>query len=107
MFRIIDARDWENLRLAFCEDITYERPGYEPLVGFKRVKKFYRDERVIISGEHVLEGIVVTNDSGACWGRFIGTHKDGSAIDERFADAYTFQDDRIKTRKSYFFRPAV
>jgi branched-chain amino acid aminotransferase len=107
MFRIIDARDWENLRLAFCEDITYERPGYEPLVGFNRVKKFYRDERVIISGEHVLEGIVVTNDSGACWGRFIGTHKDGSAIDERFADAYTFQDDRIKTRKSYFFRPAV
>ncbi len=87
--------------------MTYERPGYEPLVGYERVKKFYREERVIASGTHFLEGVVVNDDSGACWGRFVGVHKNGSAIDERFADAYTFENGKIRTRKSYFFRPAV
>jgi branched-chain amino acid aminotransferase len=107
MFQTIDSRDWEGLDRAFRADMTYERPGYERLVGYERVKKFYRDERVIVSGSHVLEGIVVNNDKGACWGRFIGKHKNGSAIDESFADVYTFQDGKIKTRRSFFFRPAV
>jgi hypothetical protein len=91
----------------FCDDITYERPGYPPLIGYQRVQKFYREERTIGSGKHFLEGAVANDDRGACWGKFIGKHKNGSAIDERFADAYTFQGGRIKTRRSYFFRPAV
>jgi branched-chain amino acid aminotransferase len=107
MFQTIDSRDWEGLDRAFRADMTYDRPGYERLVGYERVKKFYRDERVIVSGSHVLEGIVVNNDNGACWGRFIGKHKNGSSIDESFADVYTFQDGKIKTRRSFFFRPAV
>ena len=106
-FTIIDARDWEKLTQVFCQDIMYERPGYEPLVGYERVKKFYCEERVIVSGTHFLEGVVMNDDQGACWGRFMGKHKNGSSIDERFADAYTFAQGKIKTRKSYFFRPAV
>jgi branched-chain amino acid aminotransferase len=107
LFQTIDSRDWENLDRVFSEDIVYERPGYPPLVGFKRVEKFYREERVIASGTHILEGAVVNDNAGASWGRFVGMHKNGSAIDERFADAYTFCKGKIKTRKSYFFRPAV
>jgi branched-chain amino acid aminotransferase len=106
-FQTTDWRDWEVLDREFHADMTYERPGYERLVGYERVKKFYRDERVIVSGSHVLEGILVNNDNGACWGRFIGKHKNGSAIDESFADVYAFQDGKIKTRRSFFFRPAV
>jgi ketosteroid isomerase-like protein len=34
-------------------------------------------------------------------------HRDGSPIDERFADFYRLADDRITHRKSFFFRPAV
>ncbi len=107
LFQLIDSRDWDGLQRVFCEDMTYERPGYEPLVGYERVKRFYREERVIASGTHFLEGVVVHEDSGACWGRFVGVHKNGAKIDERFADAYTFRNGRIKTRKSFFFRPAV
>lgn len=107
LFGLVDSRDWNNLNQVFCDDITYERPGYEPLVGFERVAKFYREERVIASGKHHLEQVVLNEDCGACWGRFIGAHKDGSAIDERFADAYRFKDGKIKHRQSYFFRPAV
>jgi branched-chain amino acid aminotransferase len=107
LFDKVDSRKWDELNEVFCEDISYERPGYEPLIGFDRVKHFYREERVIASGKHFLENIVVNKESGACWGRFIGVHKNSSAIDERFADVYTFKDSKILTRKSYFFRPAV
>jgi ketosteroid isomerase-like protein len=106
-FRRVDARDWDALGDSFCEDVTYERPGYEPLIGRERVLRFYREERVIASGEHHLESIVTENGTGACWGRFVGLHKNGSPIDERFADVYVFENGRIKTRRSYFFRPAI
>jgi len=109
LFRRIDARDFDSLHQSFCPDAVYERPGYEPLVGLERLLHFYREERVIAAGEHRLEHIVIDEDAGAaaCWGRFVGVHKNGSPIDERFADAYTLEDGRIKTRRSFFFRPAV
>jgi branched-chain amino acid aminotransferase len=107
LFETVDSRQWEGLKNFFCDEMIYERPGYDPLVGRERVEKFYREERVIASGKHLLDNIIVNESSGACWGRFVGVHKNGAALDERFADCYTFQDGKIKTRKSYFFRPAV
>src|SRR5262249_46218169 len=97
MFHTIDRRDWDRLQYCFCQDITYERPGYDPMIGFGRLEQFYRNERVILSGEHLLEGIAINENRGACWGRFIGRHKNGATIDEGFADAYTFENGKIKT----------
>jgi len=107
MFESIDCRDWESLENFFGGNITYERPGYAPLVGYDRVQRFYREERVIASGRHHLDEVVVNENSGACWGRFIGEHKNGSPIDEKFADTYKFENGKIKLRRSHFFRPAV
>jgi hypothetical protein len=107
LFERVDSRNWEALREVFTGDIIYERPGYEPLVGIERVIKFYRAERVIVSGRHYLENMVLNEHAGACWGRFIGMHKNNSAIDERFADVYRFKNGMICNRQSYFFRPAV
>jgi ketosteroid isomerase-like protein len=107
LFEAIDSRRWPSLEDFFSKDIIYERPGYAPLIGYDRVLKFYRETRVIASGRHLLEEIVVDGDGGACWGRFVGEHKNGSQIDEGFADTYKFENGRIKVRKSYFFRPAV
>ena len=53
-------------REVFTDDIIYERPGYEPLVGIERVIKFYRAERVIVSGRHYLENMVLNEHAGAC-----------------------------------------
>src|SRR5262249_372293 len=103
LFKHIDGRDWEVLPQMFTDDVVYERPGYQPFAGLERVLKFYREERVILAGQHLLENIVVNQDGGACWGRFVGTHKNHSPIDERFADVYTFKNGKIHTRKSYFF----
>jgi ketosteroid isomerase-like protein len=107
LFQTIDTRDWDKLPPFFATDIVYERPGYEPLVGLEQLLNFYRNVRVIASGSHSLEKLVLDDTCGACWGRFVGLHRDGSMIDERFADVYTFHDGRIATRRSYFFRPAV
>ncbi len=107
LFECVDARNWERLSDAFCDDVVYERPGYAPLVGLDSVLHFYREERVIASGRHELENVVADEGSGACWGRFVGTHKNGSGLSERFADVYTFEKGKIRTRKSYFFRPAI
>lgn len=108
LFRKIDARDWEDLGTAFAEDVVYERPGYETLVGRERVVRFYAQERVVAGGSHQLERIILEPGGGACWGRFTGVHRDGSAIDERFADFYTVDaEGRIRTRRSFFYRPAI
>ena len=107
LFQAIDSSDWETLRTLFHDDMVYERPGYEPFEGRDRVMQFYQKERVLASGKHHLENIILEGDYGACCGRFIGLKKDGSNVDERFADVYFLADGKIRTRKSYFFRPAV
>ena len=68
---------------------------------------FYRDVRIIASGEHQLAHIVVDDRAGASWGRYVGKSRDGKPLDERFADCYTFEDGKVKTRISYFFRAAI
>jgi len=107
LFRVIDARDFEGLRDVCHPEIVYERPGYEAFVGIDRLLKFYREERVIASGGHHLTAVLVDESFGACWGRFLGEHRDGSALDVEFADTYEIEDGKIRRRKSFFYRPAV
>jgi uncharacterized protein len=107
LFQAIDSRSFERLRELCHPDVTYERPGYEPFVGIDRLLKFYREERVIASGDHHLTAVVVEGANGACWGRFLGAHRDGSDIDVEFADTYQIEDGRIRRRKSFFYQPAV
>ena len=107
LFGAIDSSDWAKLAQIIHPEIVYERPGYEPFQNMDRVLQFYRNERVLASGSHRLEAIVHEGDHAACWGRFVGKKKDGSSVDELFADCYTFEDGRIRTRRSFFFRPAV
>ncbi|MDT5270737.1 MAG: hypothetical protein QOH49_2923 [Acidobacteriota bacterium] len=107
LFDAIDSSNWEALEKLFHPEVVYERPGYDPFSGRERVMRFYREERILASGRHKLESVVLDGENGACWGRFVGFKKDGAAVDERFADVYSFDEGRIKARRSYFFRPAV
>ena len=107
LFEAIDSSDWDKLTQLFHEDIVYERPGYQPFKGRDRVLQFYKNERIIASGKHHLDQIVVNDRTGACWGHFVGLLKNGKEVDERFADVYEYEDGKIKSRSSYFFRPAV
>lgn len=107
LFRAVDSSDWNVLSDIFHTGVVYERPGYLPFVSITRLLQFYQKERVIASGRHHIENIAIEGNYGACWGRFIGVGKDGSQIDELFADVYSFENGKIKTRKTHFFRPAV
>ena len=107
MFRAIDAADWTALAAFWHPDAVYERPGYEPLTGRDRVLRFYRDERVISSGTHRVEGVVIEDGRGAAWGSMRGVRKDGEPVSLGFADVYHFQDATILRRRSHFFVPAV
>jgi hypothetical protein len=107
LFQAIDGRDFERLREVCHPDVTYARPGYEAFQGIERLLKFYREERVIASGNHLLRAALINDTHGACWGRFVGTHRDGSDIDVEFADTYELEDGKIRFRKSFFYQPSV
>jgi ketosteroid isomerase-like protein len=106
-FRAVDERDFSKFVDIFHQEVVYERPGYATLAGLNALIAFYRYERILSSGCHTIEEVVVEEERGACWGRFIGTTKDGKSVDERFADVFTFQDGRIKTRVTFFYKPSV
>jgi uncharacterized protein len=107
LFHAIDTRAFEHLRVLFHPEVTYERPGYPAFDGLEQVMRFYREERVIASGTHVLTAIVQDGCFAASWGRFTGVHRDGSPIDIEFADTYVLGNAQIVRRKSYFYLPAV
>ncbi|MEH2266223.1 nuclear transport factor 2 family protein [Nostoc sp.] len=107
LFCAVDSYDWNLLLKCFDKNIIYERPGYEPLIGIDQLLHFYKFERIIASGKHQLEHIVIEKNHGVCWGQFMGLHKNGSPINERFADVFSFEKGKFKTRRTHFFRPAV
>src|SRR5436190_6418571 len=107
LYQCVDAQGWDDLGEFFAEDVVYQRPGYAPLIGLDAVLDFYRRVRVVASGRHHLEQILVDGEQVACWGRFEGRHRNHSPIDERFADVYTLDGKKITSRQTYFFRPAV
>jgi ketosteroid isomerase-like protein len=107
LFRAVDSRDWNALRTIFHPEIVYERPGYEPFAGISRVMRFYEHERILVSGKHDTECVVVNGNNGACWGRFVGVKRDSSMADEQFADVFFFENGTIRMRKTYFFRRAI
>lgn len=107
LFCAVDSHNWSALSSLFHPEIVYERPGYAPLVGRDEVLHFYREERMIASGQHHIEQIVEQGNCAVCWGAFVGVVKNGSAADARFADVYVFAQGQIIQRRTYFYRPAV
>jgi ketosteroid isomerase-like protein len=107
LFQAVDSRDWNALRAIFHPEIAYERPGYKRFEGISQVMRFYEYDRILVSGKHDTECIVVNGNKGACWGPFIGMKNDNSNADERFADVYFFKDGMVRMRKTYFFRAAI
>jgi ketosteroid isomerase-like protein len=107
MFATIDSADWTALAECFHPEVTYERPGYEPLVGRDRLMRFYRNERAVAAGHHTIEGTLVNHGEAAAWGSMSGVLTDGTEVTVRFAEIYQFADDAIRRRRSYFFTPTV
>lgn len=107
MFAAIDGRDWERLPQYFAKDVVYCRPGYLPIRGLAELDCFYRKVRIIATGQHTVERLVLSKHVACCWGRFDGQSRDGRTLSEQFADAYILTDGLISFRKTFFFRAAI
>jgi len=103
-YEAVDAHDVDELLLLFAPDAVYHRPGYEPLHGRDDLARFYQGERIIESGRHTIENMVVDGPTVAVHGRFEGNSRDGRRLDLRFADF--FEGDRlIDARRTFFYAP--
>ena len=106
-YTVVDAGDADAPIALFAPEATYDRPGYDTLTG-PQIGEFYRGERVIVSGAHTVDEIIADDTRAAIRGTFEGVLKDGSQAREGFADFMEFdEEDRIRTRTTFFFRAAV
>lgn len=104
----VDAGDVAAVLDWFAEDAVYHRPGYLPMLGREALRRFYGGERVIESGAHHLDELVVQDRRVAVRGRFVGRLRDGSAVEVGFADFLAYDaDGRVRERRSFFDVPAV
>lgn len=104
----VDAGDVEGVLDWFADDGVYHRPGYPPMRGRAALSAFYGGERVIQSGAHTLDVVLVDGWQAAVRGRFDGVLKDGSTVSVGFADFIRYdRAGRAVERHSYFDAPAV
>lgn len=99
--------DPQSVDQLFSNDAEYRRPGYESLVGRSRLRRFYGQERIIASGQHILEEIIAVDQSAAARGQFRGVSLSGKHLQMSFADFFTFENGLIKARTTYFFMPGI
>ena len=106
-YTTVDAGDAAATAALFSDDATYHRPGYSPLHG-QEIAEFYHGARVIKSGTHTLEEVIVNGLHAASRGNFKGVLKDGSEVHVGFADFFEFTPEgTIQNRVTYFFQASV
>lgn len=107
-YQLVDADDVDGVLDWFADDAVYHRPGYPPMRGRAALARFYGGERVIRSGSHALEEVLVHDSSVAARGRFRATLKNGSRVELGFADFLRYGGDgRVVERRTFFEVPAV
>lgn len=107
-YRAVDAGDVQGVLDWFADDCVYHRPGYEPMRGQEALGAFYGGARVIESGSHRIDQLLVDGSSVSVRGVFTGQLKDGSQVQIGFADFIDYgPDGRARERRSYFDTPAV
>jgi ketosteroid isomerase-like protein len=103
----VDRQDFKAALSCYMSDAVYRRPGYDALVGFRAISKFYHEERVISGGRHELEAVIEDGDMVAVHGSFHGTTRSGDPTTVRFADFWRFSDLLVVERDTYFDVGAV
>lgn len=107
-YELVDSNDVDGLLALFDDDAVYHRPGYRPLRGRDELRHFYKEERVISYGEHVIDSMVVDRDRIAVQGTFRGTLRTGEQVQLKFADFFGFAHGvGFGRRDTFFFTPMV
>ena len=107
-YELVDLGDIPGLIRLFAPDASYHRPGYPPLVGRAELERFYREQRVIKEGSHMLTMVVAAGCDVAVHGEFKGTLRNGQRVAARFADFFSFgSDGHCVRRDTFFFSPLL
>jgi len=107
LFNTIDESKWEELELIMQPDIVYERPGYPPLLGLPAVMQFYRHERVVAHGKHLITDVAAHEGRVSCHGHFSGISRKNASLNVAFCDFYVLKESRLSYRKTFFYIPAI
>lgn len=103
----VDAEDYDTVFSLFAADVTYERPGQEPLRGMEQFREFYHETRSLTDGRHEIDQLFVDDDTVIVRGRFTGK-QDGEEVAFGFADFHRFDaDGKIAERWTYTDRDEV
>lgn len=104
----VDAAEYEELVALFADDVSYHRPGQEPIEGREALAEFYHEGRPLSDGEHEVHEVVAgDDDTVAVRGTFSGV-QDGERVAFGFADFHRFDDDgAIAERWTYTDRDTV
>src|SRR5699024_12545039 len=89
-YTTVDAGDADATSALFAADASYDRPGYPTMVG-QQITDFYHGERVIDSGAHSLQEILVDGDRASSRGVFNGRLKDGRSEERRVGEGRRYQ----------------
>src|SRR5262245_15493618 len=103
MYDAIDRNDADALVEVMCPDVIYERPETAPRRGRDAVRAFSFHEGGLSGGRHAPGHHAIEGGCGAAWGAFAGVRADGTPVSLRFADVFTFENDRIRARRSHIF----
>ncbi len=106
-YRAVDAGDIDGVVACFAPDCTYERGGYAVMRGVRHVRRFYEADRVIESGRHRIDRVLVDGHTSVATGVFEGVSRSGAELHAAFADLFLFHDDLIQARTTYFLAKGV
>jgi ketosteroid isomerase-like protein len=105
-YELVDAERYDDLVALFAEDVSYERPGQDPIEGRAALRTFYEEGRPLTDGSHEVHDVVVDGDTIAVRGTFSG-RQGGERIGFGFADIHEFDGGEIAQRHSFTDRDEV
>ena len=105
-YDVVDAEQYDELVALFAEDIRYERPGQEPLVGRESLRQFYLEDRPLDDGAHEIHSVVGDGETVAVRGTFSGV-QNGETVEFDFADFHEFEGETIKRRYTFTDRDEI
>lgn len=107
LFKAVDDKDWPTMVDYYNPRAVYHRPGYDPFIGITKILDYYKNLRLLGSGNHTIEGIISQGSQVAYWGEFLGYSRSGEPVDVQFMDRCLLDAGKILYRTTYFFTPHV
>lgn len=93
-YEYVDTEAYDELFSLFADEITYHRPGQEPIEGMDDFEQFYHEIRAIERGTHTVTALMIDEETAVVQGQFSGV-LEGQQVAFGFADIHRFNDEGL------------